>query len=161
MVWPIASPNLRYLIVWDQHGSGAEHESVEEIERKVVERLAVSGVRPSDVLAVILKPELEVVFAPVWDRVKQIVGTQRGRLPPSDEQIVAEARKRNAGVPNDFEAALRRFPKEIFGALSSLMQLRRAAPLYTKVAENLSLRRLKEGDAVNRIAFTISGWFPF
>ena len=63
-------------------------------------------------------------------------------------------------IPEDFDAALARHPKEIFEALVRLMRLRRAPDLYTRIGEKASLRALKRESAILRIATAISSWFP-
>jgi len=114
------------------------------------------------VLAVALDPELECLFRSVWPKVKSTIAQERRVVPPEDSLILAEAQR---AVPKlswseEFAEALDENPKEIFEALVRLVKLRRAAPLYAKVAEQVSLPLVKKESAAERIALRISSWFP-
>ncbi len=52
-------------------------------------------------------------------------------------------------------------PKEVFeGLVSGILRLRRSAPLYAKIASEVSLPRLKGSPAAKKVAERISTWFP-
>lgn len=151
-----------FLVVWDHQGSGRENRRPEELEASAVESLMAHGVPQGRALAVAFDPELEVSWRPVWPRVKRIVAEERDEEPPEDSQILAEARraKPRLQIPDDFEIALDRFPKELFEALVRLLRLRRSPPLYAKLGDRVSLPALKRESALARIASAISTWLP-
>lgn len=159
---PFLRMDCRLLIVWDHQGSGFEARPNSEIEDMAVQRLAGAGVPQDRVLAVALQPELEVAFLPAWPKVKRVVAEQRRVAPPEDAAILLDARKSatKLRIPEDFDVALARHPKEIFEALVRLVRLRRAPDLYTRIGEKASLRALKSESAILRIAMAISSWFP-
>ena len=159
---PFLRADCRFLIVWDHQGSGIEDESPSRAEDRVVARLETAGIKADSVLAVALDPELECLFRSVWPKVKSTVAQERRVAPPEDSLILAEAQR---SVPRlqgseEFEGALNESPKEIFEALVRLVKLRRAAPLYAKVAGQVSLPLVKKELAAERIALRISSWFP-
>lgn len=159
---PFLRMDCRLLIVWDHQGSGFEARPSSEIESMAVQRLAGAGIPQDRVLAVAFQPELEVAFLPAWSRVKRVVADQRKISPPEDSAILLDARESapKLRIPEDFDAALARYPKEIFEALVRLVRLRRAPDLYTRIGDKASLRALKSESAILRIATTISSWFP-
>jgi hypothetical protein len=159
---PFLRMECRFLIVWDHQGSGTEDESPSQVEDRVVARLESAGIEADSVLAVALDPELECLFRSVWPKVKSTVAKERRVAPPEDSLILAEAQR---SVPRlqwskEFGEALDENPKEIFEALVRLVKLRRAAPLYAKVAGQVSLPLVKKESAAERIALRISSWFP-
>ncbi len=160
---PFLKTDSRFLIVWDHQGSGAEKNPAAEVEKVVVQRLARRGVERGRVMALALHPELESLLQPVWGRVKEIVSGQRPQQPiPEDAQVLAEARRLTSeAFPDDFQAAMELRPKEMFeGLVIGVLRLRRSAPLYAKIASEVSLPRLKGGPAANKVAERISSWFP-
>ena len=159
---PFLKTDCRLLIVWDHQGSGFEARPSSEIEDMAVQRLVGAGIPQERVLAVAFQPELEVAFLPAWPKVKRVVAEQRRVSPPEDAAVLLDARKSASKlrIPEDFDAALARYPKEIFEALVRLVRLRRAPDLYTRIGEKASLRALKRESAILRIATAISSWFP-
>lgn len=151
-----------FLVVWDHQGSGREPHRPEEVEAEAVRRLTEHGVSQERVLAVAFDPELEISWRPAWARVKQIVADERREEPPDDLAILAEAQRANPRlrIPDDFDMALGRCPKELFEALVRLLRLRRSPSLYTKLGDSVSLRALKREPALARIANAISNWLP-
>ena len=154
--------NCSFLIVWDHQGSGREDRDPAEVEAEAVRNLTLAGVPAERVHAVALNPEVEIAWRPVWSKVKQLVADERRAEPPSDDAILAEARraKPRLRIPDEFEEALSRFPKEIFEALVRLLRLRRSPPLYAKLGQTVSIRTLKREAALARIAEAISTWLP-
>lgn len=159
---PFLRLDCRFLIVWDHQGSGTEDESPRQVEGRVVARLESAGIEAERVLAVALDPELECLFRSVWPKVKSTIAQERKVAPPEDSLILAEAQRSLPKLPwsDEFEEALDENPKEIFEALIRLVKLRRAAPLYAKVAEQVSLPLVKKESAAERIALRIASWFP-
>jgi hypothetical protein len=159
---PFLRMDCFFLIVWDHQGSGSEEEVSSRTEDSVVARLEVAGIPAERILAVALDPELECLFRTVWPKVKSTVAQERGVPPPDDSSILGEARR---SVPKmrsaqEFGRALGDHPKEVFEALVRLVRLRRAAPLYEKIAGQISLPLVKKESAAERIALRISSWFP-
>ena len=154
--------NCSFLIVWDHQGSGREDRDPADVEAEAVSNLVQAGVPRDRVLAVALDPEVEIAWRPVWSKVKQLVADERQIEPPSDARILAEAQraKPRLRIPDDFETALGRFPKELFEALVRLLRLRRNPPLYGKLGRAVSLRAVKREAALARIADAISTWLP-
>lgn len=160
---PFLKTGSRFLIVWDHQGSGIENKPAAEVERKVVERLTGLGVDRDRVMALALRPELECLLQPVWERVKEIVSGQRPQQAvPEDARILAEARRLTSeALPDDFKGALESYPKEVFeGLVKGIARLRRSAPLYGKIASEVSLPQLKGNPAAKEVAERISSWFP-
>lgn len=151
-----------FLVVWDHQGSGREEQRPEDLESEAVRRLTEHGVPRDRVLAVAFEPELEISWRPAWPRVKQIVAEERREEPPDDSMILTAAQRVNPRlrIPDDFEAALARYPKELFEALVRLLRLRRSPPLYAKLGERISLRAVKREPALARVANAISNWLP-
>lgn len=160
---PFLKTDARFLIVWDQHGSGLEQKSPAEVESGVVRRMARLGVDSDRVVAVALRPELECLLQPIWGRVKEIVSSQRRQHGvPDDARVLEEARRLTpAPIPDDFDVALERKPKEVFeGLVSGILRLRRSAPLYARIASEISLPAVKKNPAAGRVAERIASWFP-
>lgn len=159
---PFLRMDCRLLIVWDHQGSGFEARPSAEVEEMAVQRLVESGIPQERVFAVAFQPELEAAFLPAWPKVKRVVAEQRGISPPEDSAIVMDARRFSPRlrVPEDFGAALPRYPKELFEALVRLVRLRRSPDLYIRIGEKVSLRTFKGEPAILRIAKAISSWFP-
>jgi len=159
---PFLDQQTRFLVVWDHQGSGAEKRDPEKVEARVEDRLKEQGVPAANVMALALVPELETLFRPVWDRIKKLVCRERGMLPPDDALILERAKRYDPGLsfPADPQQALDEQPKEMFGALVAIARLRRAAPLYRRIGERVSLRRLKNHAAAARLARHIASWFP-
>ncbi|HEV7669355.1 MAG TPA: hypothetical protein VGS22_12590 [Thermoanaerobaculia bacterium] len=157
---PFLALDIRYLIVWDHRGSGAEKLSTAESEARVFERLEQAGVQRDRVLPIALAPELESAFVPVWDRVKQSLASRRKRPVPNDREILQAARRRNP-LPDDFDSALAAAPKEVVAGLFDVLQLRRSAVLYEGLGDEISLPRMKTHLALTRIAETLATWFPY
>jgi hypothetical protein len=151
-----------FLVVWDHQGSGREDQRPEDLESNAVQRLTEHGVPHDRVLAVVFEPELEISWRPAWPRVKRIVAEERREEPPDDSMILTAAQRANPRlrIPDDFDAALARYPKELFEALVRLLRLRRSPPLYAKLGESVSLRAVKREPALARIANAISNWLP-
>ena len=151
-----------FLVVWDHQGSGREDHQPEDLESEAVQRLTDHGVARDRVLAVAFAPELEISWRPAWPRVKQIVAEERREEPPDDLTILAAAQRANPRlrIPDEFDTALARYPKELFEALVRLLRLRRSPPLYAKLGERVSLRAVKREPALARIANAISNWLP-
>lgn len=154
--------DCRFLIAWDHQGSGFETRPRETVEDLAVKRLNEVGVQPDRVLAVAFDPELEISFRTAWSKIKRVVSEQRGISAPDDVAILAEARRLapRLPIPGDFDAALARFPKELFESLVRLVRLRRSPDLYTRIGRRVSLRALKSEAALSRVATAISSWFP-
>jgi hypothetical protein len=159
---PFLRMDCRFLVMWDRHGSGAEGQPSAQAEKEVVERLGNAGVPRENVLAVALDPELECLFSPVWPKVKSVVAKERGMVPPEDSQIFEEARRSVTGriFAEELDGVLEKRPKELFEALVRLIHLRRAAPLYAKIAGQISLPAVKREVAAQRIATSVASWFP-
>ena len=159
---PFLRMDCRFLIVWDRQGSGFEDGPPSKMEEGVLMSLQSAGVHRDRVLAVALEPELECLFRPVWTKVKSTVAAERGGEPPADPRILEEAERSSPRIrwPRDLGEALEEYPKEVFEALVRLVRLRRAPPLYARIAERVSLPVLKKESAAQRIAARIASWFP-
>lgn len=154
--------DCRFLIVWDHQGSGSEIRTLEEVETRAVGRLTTFGVPEDRVLAVAFNPELEISFRRVWPKVKRVISERRGMDAPEDSVILDEARKHlsRLQIPETFEEALARNPKELFEALIRLVRLRQSPSLYEDIGNRVSLRGLKAEQVLSRIAVAITAWFP-
>jgi len=151
------------LIVWDHQGSGYEARPHEVVESLALRRLADAGIPEDRILAVAFDPELEIAFRkPAWQKIKRVVAEPRRTPPPGDAAILEESRRLapRLRIPDDFDAALARHPKELFEALVRLVRLRRSPDLYIRIGERVSLQALKREAALARIAKAISSWFP-
>lgn len=159
---PFFQFQCRFLVVWDHHGTGLESSTPEDVEQQVVQRLGRLGVSRERVLAIALQPELERLLVPVWQKVKWIIGRERGIDPPEDAAIFTKAREISAPAraAADFDQLLERHPKETFEALVRLLRLRRAAPLYAEIGAQASLPAVKQDLTASRIALALKGWFP-
>jgi len=154
----------RILVVWDHLGSGREGEDPQNVEESVKHRLGSAGNIPEqNILAVALEPEVEALFLPAWERVKQLLSAERGMAPPGDEEVLAVVRGVDVARPEgdlDFLQILEAHPKEVFEALVFRVRLRRAAPLYAKIGTEISLPRMKRSAPAERIAKVLAAWFP-
>lgn len=136
----IANLTARFVVVWDHHGSGYEQDEPGAVEERVLKLLEQAGIDRSRALAIALVPELEVVLVPVWPRVL-------GEL--------AKLRDQNAPTlpidPSD--------PKASLGEALRRCRLRASPPLFGDLAGALSLRELKQGDALGRLSTALVAWF--
>lgn len=161
---PFLKMDVRFLIVWDHHGSGFETAPANEIALKTIQRLKSRGLAEENVFAIAIDPELECLFYPVWDRVKRIISSERSLKPPTDEMLLESARKAHPRTitTESAEAALRANPKEIFDALVvTHTRLRRAAPLYRKIGAEVSLPAVKRRSPAEGIVGALRTWFPW
>lgn len=154
----ITRAQCRLLIAWDHEGSGREREEARGVEADVVMRLSRGGVARDNVLAICFEPELESTFSVVWDRVLDLLARERGTAPPEERALVALLRRR--GHPAESVAwALERKPKDLLEAAIELVGLRRSPALYEALGAELSIPRLKQDDALGRIARGLEAWF--
>lgn len=158
------------VMVWDHVGSGREAIEPSASEDRVVELVQSRGWTPSNVLAVAIAPEFEGTLAPVWDRVKQLLSSKRGRLPPSDIEVAAAAYRRDErlawpegfrdGDPVAFAAGMAKFPKEVFQGVVDVLDLRAQPSLFGHLGQQLSLPKLKQHSVWSRLAERLIAWFP-
>lgn len=159
-----SEPNCKFVFLWDHQGSGREMVAANISEREVIQRLVQAGFQKTDCLAVAFDPELECLLVPVWDRVKQIVASIRQRLPPSDETIYADARRKakhdRVVFAESFNEALRTNPKELMEALIHELALRWSPSIFQQIGREVSLSRVLTGPDAARIFHSLSQWFP-
>ncbi len=132
-------PARRFLVIWDHHGSGRERDACEVVESNVRDAFVRIGVAREAALAVAFAPELEVVFGAVWARVRELLAAKRG---DSVSNFPWDARD----------------PKAAFEGLARRHRVK-APPLFEEIAKQVSLKDLKGGDAIGRIASTFVEWF--
>jgi hypothetical protein len=137
----LSNEAARFLLVWDHQGSGREGEQPSASERRAVEAFTRTNIRAERVLAVALSPEFEIVLEPVWERVC--------------EELAAKRKVPSRTLP--FEPT---DPKGSFRELTRFHRLRADAALFGELAGRLSLDRLKQGPALERIARRLLEWFP-
>jgi len=156
--------NCKFLIAWDNHGSGREKLEFETIRNKVADSFAARGISKENVGVAIFYPELEHVFVPLWERVKQIISNKRNTTPPPDSDILRRSAKLSLAVKRanitDFDTLLDHYPKEAFDALVSLVNLRHSSQLYADIAKDISLRTLKKDETVRFIDEFLQTHFP-
>ncbi len=152
----------RFLVVWGHDGSEYETVAPEDVERRVVARLAQAGVDDSDACAGALRPEIEVVFHNVWERVAAIVAKRRGGQPSTAAEVL-----RRTGVTvathEQLEAVARALqqqnPKAYLRALLQLAGLRHEPSRFEDLGEQLSLPAVKASETAARSATAWVGWF--
>jgi hypothetical protein len=135
-----ADPETRFLVLWDHEGSGREDRPPPEVEESVVAAFERAGVARSRVRAVAFEPEFEIVLAPAWDRVLAELASKRAELPKA-------------------LAFDRRDPKGSMKDAADEHRLRADPALYEDLASKLSLRSLKQGDALRRVGACLIEWF--
>jgi hypothetical protein len=136
----LSKQTCHFLIMLDHHGSGYEKDSREKLEEDVVDRLVRSGVDRQRVAVIVFEPELEVALIPVWNRVLDLLAAKSTHLQKE--------------IPLD--------PKDPKSSLKDALvhyQLRSGSALFGELAKKLSLKHLKTGDALGRIARVLVDWF--
>lgn len=159
---PFLAEQPKVLLLWDHHGSGAEHRDPAEVEAEVLATLMGAGVEEGDALACAFRPEVEAVLVPVWDRVRQLMAQKREQLPPPDTEILALAQRRfrRMGIPDSVGEALTSNPKEMFEALLGILNLRFSAAVFEEMGRELSIPTMKDDDTTNRVLLKLVEWFP-
>lgn len=132
--------STRFLVVWDHVGSGREREAPGAVEQDVVSVLVQTGLPRENVAAVAFVPELEIALVPVWDRVMQVLAQKRSLLPPA--------------APPRPDA-----PKESLHDALRELRLRPQPCLFEELAAEISVARLKNGEAISRMAAQLVTWF--
>ncbi len=132
--------SARFLVVWDHDGSGREQEEPSSVEESVVRLLVQAGLPKENVAAVAFVPELEVALMPVWDRAIEVLARKRSRLPP-------------AMTPSQGD------PKGAFHTALRELRLRPQASLFEELASEISVPRIKNGEAIARMAAHLVSWF--
>ena len=162
MLRPFFAEARRFLVAWDHDGSGRETTPPAQVEAEVVSNLVRSGISPDRILAVAQSPELETVFVPVWERVKQVLAQKRDLLMPGDDAVLGQMRAVGVTEPMlDIEDALMRYPKETLLALLRVLNLRHSAALYRDLGTALSLPRMKTPmSTAERVSGVLVNWFP-
>jgi hypothetical protein len=158
---PFISGGAKLVVIWDHEGSGREDRAPEDVERDVKVSLVAAGAIEQAIEAVALVPELEGVLVPAWDRVVGLLAEQRERPVPQEEALLRRLRA-NLGqnAPEAIEVALRTRPKELLEAVVDLLQLRLHPKLYGRLANGLSLPRIKLGATAKRLSERLEEWFP-
>lgn len=136
----IAEHTARFIVFWDHHGSGCEQEDPTAVEESVIDLLERAGIDRSRSLAIALVPELEAVLIPVWPRVLEELAKVRGQNAPKVHMDESDPK-------SSLSDALRR------------CQLRASPPVFADLAGVLSLRDLKNGAALGRLAQALVDWF--
>ena len=158
---PFISGGAKLVVIWDHEGSGREDWSPEDVERDVKVSLVAAGASEQAIEAVALVPELEGVLVPAWDRVMSLLAEQRECQVPQEETLLARLRA-NLGqdAPEAIEVALRSRPKEVLEAAVDVLKLRLHPKLYGRLANELSIPRIKYGAAAKRLSTRLEEWFP-
>ncbi len=159
---PFLSQQPKVVLLWDHHGSGAEHLPPAEVEAQVVETLGRAGVSAEDALACAFQPEVEAVLAPVWERVSQAMAEKRGQHAPSNAEILEKARQQFArvAIPDSVNAALQANPKEMFEALLRTLNLRFSSAVFQELGQQLSIPGMKDEPTMHRVLHKLAEWFP-
>lgn len=136
----LSDPNVRFLVLWDHHGSGREGEPAEHVERDITDAFIRAGVSAERVLAVAFVPELEIALEPVWDRVREELARKRGET-PDDMRFDSTD------------------PKAAVQALARKHKLRVDPVLFRELAGSLSIPRLKSREPLARVGARLVEWF--
>ncbi len=150
------------LVIVDHHGCGSEGESAEEIEAKLLVQIKQAGIDETHAMVLVLRPELEEVLVPVWDRVSALMATKRNRPPPNTQQILDRLSFTERGLARsdeDFRRCLAKDPKACFQALLRVLQLRHQSALYEEIGTAISVPGLKAGEAGRRLAARLNAWY--
>lgn len=130
----------RFVVIFDHHGSGHDSRSIDEVEADTLAALARAGVDRERVLVLVFEPELEVTLVSVWDRVLELLARKRD---------VAKA-----SVPMNAHD-----PKTSWASALQRYRLKTSAALFGELARELSLAKLKEGEALSRLSDGLVRWF--
>jgi len=150
------------LVIVDHHGCGSEGESAEEIEAKLLIQIKQAGLDETHAMVLVLRPELEEVLVPVWDRVSALMAAKRNRPPPNTQQILDRLSFMVRGLARsdeDFRRCLAKDPKACLQALLRVLQLRHQSALYEDIGRAISVAALKEGEACRRLAARLNTWY--
>ncbi len=161
-----AIPDIRpdtskILIVLDHHGCGSDDAPAADIEDAIQAQLHCAGHHRAS--CVVLEPEFEAVLMPVWDRMVSLLAAKRpGVAVPSRQTVLSRGGVRAESrepTETEWQAALSNHPKECVLGLLRCLRLRHQSPLFREIGQEASLRALKNGAAVRRIAEQLVGWF--
>ncbi|MBX9790909.1 MAG: hypothetical protein K2Y37_18480 [Pirellulales bacterium] len=138
------------LVMCDYEGSGAREESAIDVEKRIEQRLSVSGWAGRSA-AVVIDPELE---AWVWSdspHVEEVLGW-RYRIPTLRAWLVDQ------GFLST-EYAKPAHPKEAVLAALKAANLRRSSAIYASLARSVSFERCSDR-AFARLKDVLRNWFP-
>jgi hypothetical protein len=136
----LSNPNVRFLVLWDHHGSGREIDPPQDVERDITAAFLRAGVPAERVLAIAFVPELEIALEPVWDRVCEELAKKR--KDPALEAVFDA---------ND--------PKGALEAIARRHRIRLNPALFQELAGSLSIPKLKSRDPLARVGARLVEWF--
>lgn len=138
------------ILIFDHHGSGADHKSRDTIESELQQELNANGWTDGDAAVIVIEPELEAWVWAASPRVQDVLGWKDERHELRDFLERKGFWDKDAIKPND--------PKEAMKAALKQKNMPGGARVFARLASRVGLSQC-EDPAFQKFRETLHRWF--